>query len=230
MKGRTPRSPAGQKRSGATRRVNTEPPLTIKPVLEALMAVHRSNSLHDEPQRKTGAVSIRGGACRRRKNRPDDAQTIQLRRMIAVCEAEPLEKRDATTFAFLWAMERKLPRNQLRCITGTLDLTHDFELRLAELDVFRAERDLIAAKIRRVRILEGKEAAEAMYPENERCCDRYWQAAVDMANTPVFTKADLRRKRYALGVWLTAQGARYDQFRAAVTADETRLNASKVRE
>jgi hypothetical protein len=126
--------------------------------------------------------------------------------------------------AVSWALERKLPCKQLRFIAGTLDEHRDFDLRLADLELAEAERAVFAAKISRTRILEGDEAANAMYPENDELFERYRARMLDMANTRVHTRADLRRKRSAIGeVWLRAAGPWYDQLRAAVAADETRL-------
>ncbi len=173
-------------------------------------------------------VSIRGGKCRRRKNRAQDADTIRLRRLLATCTYAASENEDATALALSWAMEGKLPNHNLRLIAGTLEARRDFQLRVCDVDIARAESELWHAKIARTRILHGKEAAEAMYPENERAFERYRQAVVDMANAPVFTRADLRRKRSAVGeVWLRAEGAWYDQLRAAVDADEERLSRGR---
>lgn len=170
-----------------------------------------------------------GSKCGRRKNRPEDASTIQIRRMLETCEAEAVDNQNATALALSWAMERKLPRNNLRLIAGTLDKQRDFAVRLQDVEIARAERDLHEAKRWRTRILYGQDAMREMDSDGERLFERYRQAMLDMATMPVFTRADLRRKKSAIGtVWLRAEGQWYDQLRAAVAADEERLGADSA--
>lgn len=174
----------------------------------------------------SAVVNIRGGQCRRKKNRPEDNETIRCRRIIASVELTAIEDENATALALSWTLARKLPCANLRLIAGTLDQRTDFQVRLAEVEIARAEREAFHARIIRTDLLRGHEAAKEMYPENERIFGRYRQAMLDMANTPVFTRRDLDRKKAAIGrVWLGAEGPWYDQLRAAVAADEWQLTA-----
>jgi len=177
----------------------------------------------------TGTVTpIKAGIAHRKSNRPDDAETINLRRLIAPTKAKAFEEESAKELALSWAMEWRLPCNSLRLIAGTLDQRRDFRLRVIEADIARAEREAFDAKVRRTRLLYGDEAAREMYPETHRLFDRYRQAVVDLANTPTTTKRDIETKRRGIGgVWLKAEGAWYDQLRAAVAADEAHLAAHK---
>lgn len=173
---------------------------------------------------------IRPGVRPRKANKPDDAETISLRRVIAASEALAFEEQDADGLAMAWAMERWLPCNRLRLLAGTLDQHRDFKLRVVEADIARAEREAFHARIMRTRLLCGREAAEAMYPENHRCFERYHQAVMDMANTPATTRREVETKRAAIGgVWMKAEGAWYDRLRAGVAADEARLAAKQGR-
>lgn len=173
-------------------------------------------------------IPIREGERIARKNHARDNDAIRIRRMFAATEAAAFADKDPDVLVLSCVMERKLPCSQLRLLIGTLDQRNDFRLRLAEVELARAEREGFGAKIDRTRILHGKESAEEMYDEGHRLLGRYWQAVVDMANTPVFTASDLRRKRASVGkVWLYAEGERYEQLRTAVAADEARLASNK---
>ncbi len=172
-------------------------------------------------------VTIHGNTVRKRQNRKEDGDTIRLRRMLAATEAAAFEDHNAEALAMSWAMARKLPCSNLRCIAGTLDARDDFNVRLADVELARTEHDALSAKMRRALILHGDDAANEMRVECDRLWHRYWQATCDMANTVVFTQHDLRRKKAAIGgVWLRAQGERYASLRAAVARDEARLQSA----
>lgn len=159
---------------------------------------------------------------RRRANRKEDAEIISLRRLATSMGRIGHEQENVTALAMSLAMERKMPCNQLRLIMGTKDERRDFEVRLQDVEIAGAERQAADAKRIRTRILYGEDAVDRFV--QDEAWERYRQAVVDMANTPVFTQADLRRKRAAIGtVWLRAEGEWYDQLRAAVAADEARL-------
>jgi hypothetical protein len=172
----------------------------------------------------TSVVTIHGRESRRRRNRPEDAATISLRRILTTTEAVAFGEQNAEALALSWAMARKLPCNNLRLIAGTLDERRDFEVRLAEVALARAEREVAHARALRAKMLHGEDARVAMLPECERAFERLRRATLDMARSAVFSKADLRRKKAAIGtVWLGAEGAWYDQLRAALVVDEARL-------
>jgi hypothetical protein len=172
-------------------------------------------------------VGIRGGKCRRRKNRQEDTKTIRLRRMLQTCEAQAFEESDATALALSWSIQDKLPCRQLRCIAGTLNARIDFRLRVVEVDLARAEREAYEAKWQRAYLLSGENAvaASAAFPDRERHFQRLREATMDLARTQAHTLADLKRKRRAIGsVWLSADGPWYDELRAGIAADEARLS------
>lgn len=160
-----------------------------------------------------------------RKNHARDDDAIRIRRMFTSTEAAAFADKDPDVLVLSWVMESKLPCQRLRLLAGTLDQRNDFRLRLAEAELTRAEYEVHSAKVSRTRVLHGKEAAEEMFDEGHRLLARRWQAVVDLANSPVFTASDLRLKRASIGtVWLRAEGERYEPLRAAVAADEARLN------
>jgi hypothetical protein len=183
----------------------------------------------------SAVVPIREGVRIARKNRADDQEAISFRRLIGTFERiafadnrkETLDER-ANALAFTWGMARKLPCSKLRLLAGTKDERRDFEVRLSDLELARAEREVQDARRRRLLRLGDSEAAEGMRDEAERLWERHWQAAVDLANSPVFTVSDLRRKKAGLGTWLRATGERYEVLRAGVAADEARLAERKA--
>lgn len=173
-------------------------------------------------------VTIRGGKCRRRKNCKTDQETIATRRLLRSLEATAHDEQNAAALALSWAIGRKLPCNNLRMIAGTLDERRDFEVRLADCELARAERQVVEAKWLRTYKLHGQYAADELSDDRRDALERCRQAILDMATTPVFTQTHLACKKRAIGhVWLNAQGAFYDRLRAAVAEDEARLSAPK---
>lgn len=169
----------------------------------------------------TNIVALFGRAPR--KNSKADGETIRTRRLLASMQRAAFDSEDATALALSWAMERKLPCNQLRLIAGTKDERRDLEVRLQDVEIARAEYKAAEARRWRTRILHGEDAMREMDGAGQAAFDRFRQAVVDMANTRAFTKRDIGRKRAAIGtVWLGAEGPWYDALRAAVAADEAR--------
>lgn len=159
-----------------------------------------------------------------RKNRRVDDETIRTRRLLAAMQRAASGCEDTAALALSYAMERKLPRNQLRLLAGTKDERRDLGVRLQDVEIARAEYKAAEARRRRARILHGDDAMREMDGEGQAAFDRFRQAVIDMANTRAFTKRDMASKRAAIGtVWLGADGPWYDALRAALAADEARL-------
>jgi hypothetical protein len=128
----------------------------------------------------------------------------------------------------------KLPRNNLRCISSTRDERRDFKLRCVEAELARAAHDLESKRIERIGLLNNEgywwtsPTLRPLVEENNRRWDAYRGLILALAETPVYSVADLRQKRRIIGkVWLTAEGEWYDRVRNGVASDEARLEIQR---
>jgi len=179
---------------------------------------------------------IRGWRRIPKKNRPEDEQTIIIARLArsysdkawALAQTEP--NSDSHRMALHMAgIAEELPRNNLRCISSTLDEERDFDLRCAEVALLRAEHDLGNCRVDRLAVIENvpwweSATLKPLVEENNQRWDVYRARILELANTPARSHAHLNRKRCLIGhVWLKAEGEWYDQVRAGLAADESWL-------
>ena len=181
-------------------------------------------------------TKIRRWGRMRRAYHPNDQDTIMFARLArswaekahALAQTEPDSEAHRLALHMV-GIDHKLPRNNLRCIVSTLDEEKDFDLRCAELKIFRAEYELECWRIGRLRVLETAPWWESptlkpLVNANNHQWSRYQDRVLDLAETPARTYHQLGRKRDIIGkTWLQAKGAWYDRLRSAVAADEAWL-------
>lgn len=182
-------------------------------------------------------VPIRASVAIPARNRPEDGETVTFARLSASCaeQADRLAETEPDSEAHRLALhmvgiDRKLPRNNLRCVVSTLDEQRDFDLRVAEAEIAKAEHALGRAHINRISVLEGdanwwdSPTQRPLVEENNRRWDHYRVAVMIVADTPARTVHQLERKRRLIGnIWLKAEGEWYDRLRAGVARDEAWL-------
>lgn len=162
--------------------------------------------------------------------RKEDEHTAMIARMAASyadkayseAQADPNGEKHRLML-HMAGIDGKLPKNNLRCIVSTLDEERDFDLRCAEVEVHRAQRELEDKREEMHRVLD---------PHAERDHTGFWarwgafrDRVIELAETPARTYAQLERKRRIIGkTWLTATGMEwYDRLRAGCAADEAWL-------
>lgn len=173
-----------------------------------------------------------------RKNPKGDDHAIMTAKLAAAWRAkaeaaahDPTSE-DYRLAAHMMGIDRNLPRNKLRCIVSTLDERRDFDLRVVEVELASARRELAKQEHNRVRVLEGvawwdSPVQSAMVKECERLFDLYRVAVLAMAETPARTWPQLERKVRLVGkCWLSAEGDWYDRLRTGVEADKDWLAAN----
>lgn len=92
--------------------------------------------------------------------------------------------------------------------------------------IAKAERDLIEARWRADHYLSPLGHYSPLWDEREPAFRKMRDTAVALAGVPATTRADLARKKRAIGnVWIKAEGELYDFFRLKLAEDEARLAA-----
>ena len=178
------------------------------------------------PLRKGGRIP--------KKPRPEDLETADFARMAnafadkayALAQIEP-GGTEHRLMLHMAGIDRKIPRNNLRCIVSTLDAERDFDLRCAEVALLRAEHEVEERRRDQQRILGDPGDLE----EESRDRAEFWKRwnayrarVLELAGTPAHTWPQLERKRRIIGTcWLKASGDWYDQLRVGVAADEAWL-------
>lgn len=167
---------------------------------------------------------------------PLAARSKWMRSLWEKLAAEQDEKERHALACLIVVAERDVPRFHLRCIHGTLDEQRDFDLRCSEVEIIKAEHELMSARLDRLRVLEGWESKSEEHEDLWNKAQRQWHLYRDrlheLARTPARTIVQLDRKKRIIGkFWLTCEGEWYDDLRAGVAADEAWLaeNAPKRR-
>ncbi len=169
------------------------------------------------------------------------AQCERMRRTEATlaCYPDPNHKRHLETNM----TDTPIRAESARCNSNIIDFAQaqreraastwaqrpDFVLALALTRQTKAEYEFLAASNHVEHLMHGT-PLENGYPEIHHIWGVYRSQIAALAEIPAHNARELRMKKSAIGdIWLKTEGVWYDNLRAAVARDESRLGSKKPR-